>query len=355
MLLEGIFPAITTPFYPDSRLYLRKLEHNVERYSRTPCAGLTVLGSTGEAVMLGDDETRDVLRHVANAAAPAKVLLAGVARESLTETLRLAEYAAEHQYDAVLVRTPSYYAPSYGLNAGAAPMLTYYRAIADRSALPVVLYSIPRFTNVELPLDAVAELAQHPNIIGIKDSSGSLERIQALIAATRNVPRRSVLVTPVFTALTGRMMMADAQAAVMPDFVSADVLGGPPVMVAPPMVKTMRKKEVGFQVLSGSAETLLSALEAGASGAVLAFASAAPQACQEVYTAWKENDPVVAREKQRRLVEAARVVASKYSIPGLKHACDLNGYYGGVPRIPLLPLTADQQAEVAAAMTDLRN
>jgi dihydrodipicolinate synthase/N-acetylneuraminate lyase len=117
----------------------------------------------------------------------------------------------------------------------------------------------------------------------------------------------------------------------------------------------MRKKEVGFQVLSGSADNLLPALEAGANGAVLAFAAPAPQACQEIYTAWKENDPAVAREKQQRVVEASKVVGGKYGVPGFKHACDLNGYYGGVPRIPLLPLTAEQKAEVAAAMADIRN
>jgi dihydrodipicolinate synthase/N-acetylneuraminate lyase len=152
------------------------------------------------------------------------------------------------------------------------------------------------------------------------------------------------------------MMMAETEAAAIPDFVSAELLGGAPaVAVVPPVIKTMRRKEVGFQILSGSAETVLSALEAGASGAVLAFAACAPQACQEVYTAWKENDPIVAREKQRSLIEAARVVTGKYSIAGIKHACDLNGYYGGVPRIPLLPLTIDQKTEVATAMGDIRN
>jgi dihydrodipicolinate synthase/N-acetylneuraminate lyase len=235
-------------------------------------------------------------------------------------------------------------------------MLTYYRAIADRSPLPVVLYSIPRFTNVELPVEVIAELAQHPNIIGIKDSSGSLERIQSLLAATRSAPKRSVLVTPVFTAVTSRMMMAETEAVAIPGFVSAELLSGvTPVAVASPAVKAMRNKEVGFQVLSGSVDTLLSALQAGASGAVLAFAACAPQACQEVYTAWKENDPVVASEKQRRLIDAARVVTGKYSIAGIKHACDLNGYYGGVPRIPLLPLGSDEQGEVAGALGDIRN
>jgi dihydrodipicolinate synthase/N-acetylneuraminate lyase len=356
MLLEGIFPAITTPFYPDGRLYLRKLEHNVERYSRTPCTGLVVLGSTGEAIMLGDEESRDVLRHVASAASPDKVLLAGIGRESLSETLRLAEYAAELQYDAVLVRTPMYYTPYYGLNSTAGGMVTYYRALADRSPLPVVLYSIPKFTHCELPVDLVAELAHHPNIIGMKDSSGSLDSLVALIAATRSAPRRSVFVTPVFTAFTSRMMLAETEATMMPGFVSADLLsGGMPTVIAPPIAKTMRKKEVGFQVMSGSADTMLPALEAGASGCVLAFAAPAPQACQEVYTAWKENDPIVAREKQQRINEASRIVAGKFSVPGLKHACDLNGYYGGVPRIPFLPLTAEQKSAVTAAMADIRN
>lgn len=351
MLLEGIYPAITTPFYPDGRLYLRKLEHNVERYSRTLAAGIVVLGSTGEAVMLSDDESREILKTSASAAAPEKVLLAGVGRESLNETLRLAEYAAEHQFDAVLVRTPHYYASQYG----SAGMLTYYRTLADRSPLPVVLYSIPKFTHYELPLEVVTELAQHPNIIGIKDSSGSLERLAALVAATRNAPKRSVMVTPIFAPVTGRMMLAEAAV----NFVSLDMLGADPTAIsvaAPPvMAKAVRKKEAGFQVLSGAADTLLSALETGCSGAVLAFAAPAPQACQEIYTAWKDNDVRVAREKQQRIVEVSRTVASKYGIPGLKHACDLNGYYGGVPRIPLLPLGAEQQAEIAAAMADVRN
>jgi len=357
MLLEGIFPAITTPFYPDGRLYLRKLEHNVERYSRTPCSGLVILGSTGEAVMLSDDESREVLRHAASSAAPDKVLLAGVGRESLTETLRLAEYAAEHQYDAVLIRTPHYYAPYYGIDRSAGGLVTYYRAVADRSMLPVVLYSIPKFTHCEIPVEIVTELASHPNIIAIKDSSGSLDRLAALVRATRSAPKRSVFVTPVFTAVTGRMMIADAEVGVASGLLSADALTGglSPIPVVPQVVKTMRKKEVGFQVLCGSAESLLPALDAGVSAGILAFAAPAPQACQEVYIAWKDNDRAVAEEKQQRIVDAARTVTGRYGIAGIKHACDLNGYYGGVPRIPLLPLTAEQQAEVAAAIAGVRN
>ncbi|HEX4006078.1 MAG TPA: dihydrodipicolinate synthase family protein [Acidobacteriaceae bacterium] len=353
MLLEGIFPAITTPFYPDGRLYLRKLEHNVERYSRTPVAGIAVLGSTGEAVMLSDDESRQVLRAAREAAAPEKVLIAGVGRESLIETLRLADFAADQQFDALLVRTPHYYGPAMR----PLELLTYYRALADRAALPVILYSIPKFTHLELPVEVVAELAHHPNIIAIKDSSGSLDRLVDLVAATRTAPRREFLVTPIFQAVTTRMTLA----ALEPDrnFVPASVLGTDAAAVAvappPPRVKGMRKKEVGFQVLTGSAQNLLPALDAKVSGAILAFAAPAPQACQEVYTAWKENDPRVAEEKQRRMVEPARIVANQYGVPGLKYACDLNGYYGGNPRIPLLPLAAEQKAEVAAILADVRN
>jgi len=351
MLLEGIFPAVTTPFYPDGHLYLKKIEHNIDRYSRTPVAGLVVLGSTGEAVMLSDQESRTVLRVAREVAAAEKVLLAGVARESLSETLQLAEFAADQQYDAVLVRTPHYYGPQMGRTE----LLTYYRALADRSPLPVVLYSIPKFTHYELPVDVVAELAHHPNIIGLKDSSGSVERITEVVAATRNAARRELLVTQTFTAFTNRMVVAMTPPE---NFVSAETLGGTAaIAVAPPLpkVKVMRKKEVGFQVLSGSAHNLLDSLEAGASGGVLAFAACAPQACQETYTAWKENDSRLALEKQHRLVEASKLVAGTLGIPAIKYACDLNGYYGGRPRIPLLPLDSERQAEVARVMADLRN
>lgn len=352
MLLEGVFAAITTPFYPDARLYLRKLEHNVERYSRTPLTGLVVLGSTGEAVMLGGDETREVLRTARGVASPDKVLIAGVGRESVVETLKLAEFAAELSYDAVLVRTANFYTPQMG-NAA---MLNYYRMIADASALPVMLYNIPKFSKYELPVEVIAELAFHPNIIGLKDSSGSVERIAAVVAATKSAPRRNVTVTEIFAAVTDRMLSAETLLGAA-TFVSAEMLGGGGALaVAPPkpMIKT-RTKEVGFQVLSGSAGTLFDSLEAGASGAVLALAACAPQACHEVYTAWKEKDPVLAKEKQERIRDASTRVGGELGIPGIKFACDLNGYYGGPPRMPLLPLTADVKFEVTEIMAGIRN
>src|SRR6266851_7329055 len=109
MLLSGIFPPITTPFYPDGEVYYKKIESNVERYSRTPVAGIVVQGSTGEAIMLSDQERRDVLKVARAAAAPNKVLIAGTGVESAIETLRLTEYAAELGYDVALIRTPHFY------------------------------------------------------------------------------------------------------------------------------------------------------------------------------------------------------------------------------------------------------
>src|SRR5579872_4328691 len=137
MLLHGIFPPITTPFYPDGNVYYKKLEHNVERYSKTPCAGIVVLGSTGEAVMLSDEERREVLKTAMGAAAPSKVMIAGTGMESASETLRLTDAAAELGYDLALVRTPSF----YRRNMSAANMLAYFRVVADRSPLPVLLYN----------------------------------------------------------------------------------------------------------------------------------------------------------------------------------------------------------------------
>ena len=352
MLLEGIFSAATTPFYPDGRLYLRKLEHNIDRYSRTPIAGIVVLGSTGEGVMLGDEETREVLRTARESASAEKVLLAGVGRESALETVKLAEFAAAQNYDAALVRTPNYYGPQMRT----LEMLTYFRTVADRSPLPVVLYTIPKFTHYDLATELVAELAQHPNVIGLKDSSGNVERLAKIVEATRSAPKRATAVTSVFTAFTNRMLLDQPLEA--STFVPADILGtkATAIAVPPPKPKVVtRIKEVGFQVLTGSADTLAQALDFGVSGAVLGFAACAPQACQEIYTAWKDNDPKLAAEKQQRIIEASRAVAGKYGIPGIKFACELNGYYGGRPRLPLLPLNAEEQAHVTQLMTDVRH
>jgi dihydrodipicolinate synthase/N-acetylneuraminate lyase len=355
MLLEGIFAPITTPFYPDERIYYKKLEFNVGRLSLTALAGLVVLGSTGEAVALDDAETREVLRVAAESAQEEKVLIAGIGRESVHATVDLAETAAGFGYDAVLVRNPCYYRPQLTHAA----LLHYFRTVADRSPLPVILYSIPKFTQVEIPVEVVADLAQHPNILGLKESSGSVDRVREVVRATRLAPRRTVTVTPIFEAVTGRMLAAKPTAA--GNFISVEGLasgadGGVALAVAPPApARKTRTREVGFQVLTGSASTLKESLDAGASGAILAFATCAPQACQEIYTAWKEHDDQLAIDKQRRIAEASNVIGSKLGIAGIKYACDFNGYFGGRARAPLLPLTAETKSEIEGLLAQIRN
>lgn len=374
MLLHGIFPPITTPFYPDGRVYLKKLEHNVERYSKTPAAGIVVLGSTGEAVMLSDDERRDVLKTAREACAPHKVMIAGTGAESALETLRLTEYAADLGYDVALVRTPHFYRPQMQ----PANLLAFYRTVADRSPIPVLIYSVPVFTKYDMPAELVIELAEHANIIGIKESGGDAAKIRQVAAGTRHI-KHSATVTETFAAVTHRMLRAAEpvsangggelvpvgalagsttahvgagaltrsaeRSSAQPSFSSTSVRGN---------LKT-RQKEVGFQILAGVAQRLLTSLEAGAVGGVLAFSDPAPTACYEVYTAWKEGDAELARLKQDRISAAATRVASELGIPGLKYAADLNGYYGGPPRLPLLPLTGEQKAEVERLMADIRN
>jgi dihydrodipicolinate synthase/N-acetylneuraminate lyase len=345
MLIEGIFAAVPTPFYPDERVYYRKLEANIAHYSRTLLTGVLLLGSTGEAVMLDDSESREVLRVAADAAAPQKVLIAGVARESVKATVELAEAAALFRYDAVLVRTPTYFAS----HMSAATVLHYFRSVADRSPLPVLIYNIPQCAPYNIPVELVAELAQHPNIIGIKDSSGSVERIRALVEGVKNAPQRTVTVTPVFEAVTGRMLTAKARSGAA--LVS---IGGATATLPAVPIKT-RTKEVGFPVLCGSTAMLLGSLEAGAAGGILAFASCAPQACQEVYLAWKDRDFKLAAEKQQRIADASQRIVGQLGMSGVKYACDFNGYYGGHTRAPLLPVSGAEKAEIEALLAGIRN
>jgi len=351
MFLQGIFPAVTTPFYPDGAVYYKKIEHNIDRYSRTPVAGMVVLGSTGEAVMLSDEERREVLRVTAEVAAPEKVLIAGTGAESVIETLRMTEVAAKLNYDVALVRTPHFYRPQMKPEV----LLAFYRMVADRSALPVLLYTVPPFTAYDLPLEVIAALAEHPNIIGIKESSGNVEKVAAMVKATKHI-QRSATVTEVQQAVTARMLAAPAKDENGGQLVSVSQLnGGTDVAVAAkPKIKT-RTKEVGFQVLVGAAHTLLDSLQAGASGGVLGIAAPAPTICFEIYAAWKDNDQELARSKQLALAPATKRVVSELGIPAIKYAMDLNGYYGGLPRLPLLPATADQKREIEGVMSPFRN
>ena len=355
MLLHGIFPPITTPLYPDGNVYYKKLEANVERYSRTPVAGIVVLGSTGEAIFLSDEERRQVLKTARESAANEKVLIAGTGIESAHETLALTEYAAELGYDVAMIRTPHYFKGQMK----PANMLAFYRTVADRSPLPVIIYNFPQATGYDIPAELVIELAGHPNVIGIKESSGDVEKVRKMVEGTRNV-KRAATVTETFAAATPRMLKAAAETPGQGGelvTIAAQTGASKPSSTAVTVVNGLktRQKEVGFQVLVGAANKLYPSLEAGAVGAILAFADPAPTACYEIYAAWKDDDQELARLKQERIAKAAERVVSSLSIPGVKYAMDLNGYFGGPSRLPLLPLTADLKSEIEQLMADIRN
>ncbi|MFZ0481714.1 MAG: dihydrodipicolinate synthase family protein [Terriglobales bacterium] len=389
MLLSGIFPPITTPFYPTGEVYYKKLESNVERYSRTPVAGIVIQGSTGEAILLSDQERRDVLKCAIAAAAPHKVMIAGTGIESAIETLRLTEYAATLGYDAAMVRTPHYYKKQM-LPAN---LLAFYRTIADQSALPIVIYNFPQATGYDIPAEVVIELANHPNIVAIKESSGNLDKVKAMVEGTRHI-KRAATVTETFAAVTPRMIKASEADArqkqekesrelvpiavlagaatsshVGTDRVGTDHVGtgalarpaerssAPPSSSGVSVVGNLktRQKEVGFQVLVGAAHQLEPSLALGAVGAILAFACPAPTACYEIYAALKEGDTALAREKQDRVKQPAQRVVGDLGVPGVKYAMDLNGYYGGPARLPFLPLTGDQKAEIEKLMATIRS
>jgi 4-hydroxy-2-oxoglutarate aldolase len=355
MLLHGILPPITTPFYPDGEVYYKKLEHNVERYSRTPVSGIVVLGSTGEAIMLSDQERRDVLKTARAAAAPNKVLVAGTGIESAIETLRLTEFAADLGYDVAMVRTPHYYKKQMQ----PANILAFYRMVADRSPLPIIIYNFPQATGYDIPAEVVMELAEHPNLIGIKESSGDVEKVRRMVAGTKHI-KRSATVTDTFEAVTPRMIAAATANPEGGELIPVGVLAGDsaakPSSSAVSVVGKLktRQKEIGFQVLVGAAHKLQPSLDVGAVGAILAFACPAPTACYEIYAAWKEGDAELARIKQERIAVAAQRLGD-LGVPGFKHGMDFNGYFGGPARLPFLPLTGEVKQELERVLSDIRN
>jgi dihydrodipicolinate synthase/N-acetylneuraminate lyase len=375
MLLDGLHIPLTTPFHSDGRLHLHKLASNITRYSKTPAASLIVLAPGGEPTLLSDDETRETLQAAAEAAAPEKVLITGIARDSVAATLVLADFAAEQNYDAILLPLPYVLETPAGTDPFAADLraretLIYFQTIADRSQLPVVLFS--GLGNRQLTVSAVTELATHPHILGLIDAANRPADIAAILSATASI-RHEVAVTPTFAAVTVRMTKA-ADDSSPANFIAVDTLAEtysgmlaavdaginttllrePPSFASAAPLRT-RTKTVGFQIIAAATTNLAAALRAGASGIAPPLAAAAPQACYEVYAAWKDNDQPLADEKQARLIAAASLAEETLGPGGLKYACDLNGYFGGVPRLPHLPLTGEQRTALEYLMHDLRN
>ena len=291
MDLSGVYPALTTPFAADGSVSLADLRHNIERYNRTDLAGYVVLGSTGESVLLSRAEMDEILATAKEAAGKEKRLLAGTGAESTAETIERTKRAAELGYQAALVKTPYYYKPWYTPEV----LIAHYRRVADASPIPVLLYSVPVFTGLALEAPEVAAMAEHPNIIGIKDSSAHVQRIAEMVAAA---PR-------------------------------------------------------SFQILTGGAAVVLPSLAAGARGAILALASALPEKCVALYDLVRRGQADQARELQIILLRASKAIVSDAGIGGVKFVMDQRGYRGGLPRLPLLPPSENAKQRIREALAAL--
>lgn len=291
MELRGVFPPIPTPFH-DGELDIEALGRNCDRWLATGLHGLVALGSNGEAPLLDDAESDRVIEAVRARVPAERLLIAGVARESTAGTVQAARRAAALGADAVLVRTPSIFKAWLADEA----MVEHYTAVADASPVPVLLYNFAALTGVSLTVAAVARLADHPNIAGMKESGGDIGFISELIDAT-------------------------------PD---------------------------GFHVLAGSAPAFYASLLSGAAGGILALASAVPELCVELFDLVNARRLAEARALQRELTPLARLVTRVHGVPGLKAALTAAGYAGGDPRPPLRPVGPAAAEEIRRALEALQ-
>ncbi|XP_033918422.1 4-hydroxy-2-oxoglutarate aldolase, mitochondrial [Melopsittacus undulatus] len=288
--LGGIFPPLATPFSPMQEVDYGRLEGNVHRYGSIPFRGLVVLGSNGEYPYLAPQERLEVVSCVRRALPRDRLLLAGSGCESTQATIQMTLSMAEAGADVALVVTPCYYR---GAMTSAA-LVQHYTEVADASPIPVVLYSVPANTGMDLPLEAVVTLAQHPNILGIKDSGGDITRIGLMIHKTQ---------------------------------------------------------QEDFQVLAGSAGFLLASYALGASGGICALANVLGAPLCQLHRLCHEGHWQEARELQHRLIEPNTAVTRRFGIPGLKKVMEWFGYYGGPCRTPLAPLSPPQVEELRGAFS----
>jgi 4-hydroxy-2-oxoglutarate aldolase len=280
MELRGVFSPVVTPFGDDGEVACDRLADNLDRWNRTDLNGYVVTGSTGECASLTEPEKLRLWEAARARIPPGKRLIAGTGCESTRDTIALTRQAASIGAEAALVVTPWYYKGAMKSRE----LVAHYQAVADASPIPILLYAFPQCTGVVLEPGAVATLAEHPNVIGMKDSS--------------------------------EVMTVFAEY----------------IRVTPP----------SFQLIVGSALTFYPALCLGARAAILALANVAAEECALVYRLFLDGKHEEARERQLRLLPLGHAVGSRFGIAGVKAAMDLRGYYGGAPRRPLLPLGASE-------------
>ena len=290
--LKGIFPPVVTPFNRGGDVDEGRFRENLRKYAGVGLGGIVVTGSTGEAPYLTERERLRLVELAREIVRPPEILIVGTGLESTRETLRLSREAIARGADALLVVTPNYYKPKMD----AAALSAHYRALADGVRRPVLIYSIPQFTGVHIDAATIATLSRHPNIAGLKESSGNLAFVREVLCKVRP----------------------------------------------------------GFRVLVGSVQILLDSLKAGATGAVLGQATFAPELCVGVYEAFCQGRMKAARDLQQRLLPLAQKISAPYGVAGVKAALDLSGYHGGVPRSPLVPLNAAGRRIVAGALKEAR-
>jgi 4-hydroxy-2-oxoglutarate aldolase len=287
--LKGCFPPIPTPFDTRGRVDHDRLALNLEKWQNTPLTGFVVLGSNGEAVFLKAEEKLETWKTAGQAIDSDHLFIAGTGCESTTETLELTEKASALGANAAMVVTPHYYKARMDRRA----LVTHYTTIADRSPIPILLYNVPAFTGIDLSAEIIIELAQHSNIIGLKESSGNVVKIGQVVHNADNT----------------------------------------------------------FQVLAGSGSFLLPALSVGAVGGVMALAAVAPHPLAQLVEGFHKGEIEKAREIQLRLIPANAAVTTRFGIAGLKAALDLIGMYGGPVRPPLMALNKEQAGELKGILT----
>jgi 4-hydroxy-2-oxoglutarate aldolase len=290
--LKGIFTPVATPFDRRGEVDMGLFRENLRRYVGTGLSGVVVAGSTGEAPYLTERERlrlTEVARRIVRAP---ELLIVGTGLESTRETLRLSREALARGADAILVVTPNYFKSRMDSEA----LTAHYRALADGLHRPVIAYNIPQFTGIRMQPDTISAISRHPNVIGLKESSGDLAYLRALL----------------------------------------------------------RRVRPGFRVVVGAAGILLDALRAGVVGGVLGQADFAPELCVGAYEAFRNGQRKTAADLQRRLAILVHKISVPYGIVGVKAAMDLCGYNGGPPRPPLLPLNLQARRVVAAALKEAR-
>lgn len=281
--LYGIFPPITTPFV-NGVLSIEKLQHNISIWNKTKLSGYVVMGSNGEAVLLTKEEKLKLIEHTKLFSSSEKIIIAGTGSDSIKETIALTNSAADLGADFALVLTPSFYKSEMKHNN----YIKYFSEVADKSKIPIIIYNVPKFTGVDIEVETVAELSKHENIVGIKNSTENSRQIIEFVSNT----------------------------------------------------------EQDFKVIVGTASMLFSGITSGAVGGILALANIVPNQCIQIHKLIDEKNYNEALKLQQKMIPANKAVTSKYGVAGLKYAMDLLGYFGGEPRIPLLPLNEKDKEQL---------